>query len=122
MTEMTKTTAGWILIDSACGLCRQLAWRWRRPLRRLGYRVAPLELAARAGLIPSTGRPDAMCLIDRRERRPRYGAEALAALLRRHPLTWWLGSLMTAPGLAALAARAYAAVAARRHSCRLEGP
>ena len=119
MTEKTddtiKRTAGWVLIDGDCHLCRTTSRRWERTLHAMGYRVAPLVLAEAAGLLRTAPQRDEMIVITRHHRRRHGGADGIVALMREHPLTRPLTPLYTLAPIRRWARRAYAAIAARRH-------
>ncbi len=111
-------TAAWTLIydgDCAfCGRCVALVRRWDTRGR---VRVVPFQdPGALAGLpaIPRAALESAMQLVSPAGE-VRAGAAALPAMLRLLPLGTPVAALFGIPGVPALAARVYAAVARNRH-------
>lgn len=112
-----------LLYDGGCGFCSRLASTARR-LARDRVRVEPLQHAlAEVPWVDPADAMRALQLVDR-DGHTYAGAGAIVRLLRiARPAVGALLLPYHLPGVRQLADRAYAAVAARRNSCRIsQGP
>jgi predicted DCC family thiol-disulfide oxidoreductase YuxK len=103
-----------MLNDADCGFCMRTA----RLVPRLGVDIdsSTVQAADLAALGVDPVRATVEMPYVHPDGRVDYGHRAFAAILRTGPLPWRLvGRLMTAPGVDAVARRAYAWVAANRH-------
>jgi predicted DCC family thiol-disulfide oxidoreductase YuxK len=125
-TETTENEAGWILYDGDCALCTRWVARLYRPLRRRGFRFAPLQapwVGERFGL----GSEDP--LFEMRLVTPGGrtlgGADAVAEICRSLWWVWPVWLLFQLPGGAPIFRSAYRWLARHRHclggSCEING-
>jgi predicted DCC family thiol-disulfide oxidoreductase YuxK len=45
MSDSNSKSAGWILYDDSCGVCRRWVPFWEKTLRRRGFEIVPLQAA-----------------------------------------------------------------------------
>lgn len=116
-----------LLYDPDCGFCTRAA-RWLER-RGLAAEIAPMSPALLVGHGVDVERAQReVPYVD--ETGVRYGAEAVAAVLRTGRGPWRLvGRVLSLPGVRGLAAAGYAVVARHRHqlpggtaACRLADP
>jgi len=110
--------AEWVLVyDGECRFCRSCIAVLARWDTRRRIRAVPFQDAASLAALPPIPRNAlelAMHLISPRDE-VRAGAEAAPALLRLLPAGGLFAAVFHVPGVPALAARLYAAVARNRH-------
>jgi predicted DCC family thiol-disulfide oxidoreductase YuxK len=109
-------TAGWVLYDDSCGICRRWAMFLKNPLHRRGFEIAPLQAA---WVIEKLHLNDADLLSDLRLLKPDgsqlCGADAYRYAMRR---IWWalpLYLLSIVPGCRTIFNWCYRTFADNRH-------
>ena len=119
-TEITDARSegrrAWLFYDGNCSLCIALARRFTPFLRRLGFRLAPLQTPwVRQTLgLPTDAQLSEMRVLLPDGQSP-GGADALLAIARRTAWGWPLLVIAKVPGVTWLLRKIYGALAARRH-------
>jgi predicted DCC family thiol-disulfide oxidoreductase YuxK len=113
---------GTVCYDRDCSLCRALAARWARRLRKRGLHLAALQDPAVLECLGLAEVPDEIKLITA-SGRVLGGAEAMVAIAVDLGLVGPFGRACRLPPVAALLKRSYRWIAAHRHcaggTCRL---
>jgi uncharacterized protein YqjF (DUF2071 family)/predicted DCC family thiol-disulfide oxidoreductase YuxK len=124
---VTSEPRGWVLYDSACGVCSRWVPFWAPTLARLGLEIAPLQtpwVAERLRLPSDVLLGDLRLLLS--DGAQLAGADVYRYVLRR---LWWAYPfylLTTTPGLRRLFDGGYRMFADNRHrvsaACRIDAP
>jgi predicted DCC family thiol-disulfide oxidoreductase YuxK len=123
-TEKNEMIAGWVLYDGECAICTRWVARFYHPLRRRGFRLAPLQtpgIAERFGL-KEEGLLNEMRLVTR-DGHILGGADALAEIARALWWTWPVWLAYQLPGAKPVLRAAYRWLARNRYclggACRI---
>jgi predicted DCC family thiol-disulfide oxidoreductase YuxK len=126
-TTHPTPSAGWVLYDGSCGVCRSGIHRWSELLQRQGFETRPIQdpwVQEQIACPQDELLKDLQLLLN--DGRRLSGADAYRFIIRH---IWWaypLYLLSTLPGLRQLVNQAYRIFANNRHSiskaCRLNTP
>ncbi len=119
MTKITDIAGprGWVFYDADCAFCSGFAARFRRTLRRRGFRLVPMQMPwARRRLGLRDGEPIAEMRVRDRSGLDLGGADAVIFLACRIWWAWPLCALSRVPGVRGVLRAGYRWVAAWR-SC-----
>lgn len=111
-----RAARGWVFFDGECALCRSLARRFRPPLERRGFGLAPLQdprVGALLGIPPNLLLQEMRVLTS--DGQVFGGAQAIVFLAGNIWWAWPLHAASRLPGMRPLLRAFYAWVADHRH-------
>ncbi len=120
-SEMTdrkgrRAARGWVFFDNDCAFCRSLARRFRSPLQKRGFALAPLQdprVAALLGIPPNLLLQEMRVLTS--EGQVFGGAQGVTFLAGKIWWAWPLHAVSRLPGMGPLLRAFYRWVADHRH-------